>query len=87
MDEMSHRLSVTISGSRSKSHVYVLRIWRAADDRGAQAWRVLLRRADESKAIGFANVDGLLAFLTEHYRVSPSPASPAQPTEDGCIGN
>jgi hypothetical protein len=42
------------------SQVYLLRLWREA---AGAPWRLSLREASDSQAIGFADLDELVVFL------------------------
>jgi len=41
---------------------YLMRLWRADKEK---AWRVMLECVDTQERYGFANIDGLYAFLCE----------------------
>jgi hypothetical protein len=48
------------SAEGRRSQVYLLRLWREA---AGAPWRLSLRQASNSEAIGFADLDDLVVFL------------------------
>jgi hypothetical protein len=56
---------------RSHYQSYVLRLWRSNE---GEPWRVMLERIDSHERLGFADLEGLFAFLkrqTDHTGQPP----------------
>ena len=58
---------MTAINEAPRYQAYLLRLWLAGDD-DAAVWRASLEDPRTGERRGFADVDGLLAFLSETYR-------------------
>jgi len=48
---------------------YMLRLWQADDDKGEPVWRASLESPHTAERQGFADLEGLFAFLKERTGV------------------
>ena len=58
---------MTAINEAPRYQAYLLRLWLAGDD-DAAVWRASLEDPRTGERRGFADVDSLLAFLSETYR-------------------
>ena len=55
-------MSITANQTEPKYHSYLMRLWRAGKEK---AWRVMLECVETHERHGFADLEGLCAFLRE----------------------
>ena len=73
-----------MTGDQRTYHAYLLRLWRVNIGR-ATAWHASLEDSRTGERKGFADLQGLLAFLEEQTRDAPQGFSDQSPNRNSIL--